>query len=143
MQTGTDAWADRQPIFEVTWGAEALELAIYRGTGRSWWMGMAVTDPPQGRDGWTGEDCLSGDVVDGEPVLYCHPVSDYKTTLLYGGPPDDLTPGEQTALPDSDYLGRVTFYFFETTSESCWVGGHRPDYYTDLCSNAVSVIEKK
>ena len=56
VQTGTDAWADRQPIFEVTWGAEALELAIYRGTGRSWWMGMAVTDPPQGRDGWTGED---------------------------------------------------------------------------------------
>ncbi|MFT5680145.1 MAG: hypothetical protein ACI8RZ_001050 [Myxococcota bacterium] len=134
--TGSDTSA-LQSTFSVSCDEDSLDVSIYRGRDQSWWMGMAVTDPRA--EVWTGEDCFIGDTLDGEAVLYCHPLNDSRTTLTFGADPLTLIPGEQTALIDSDICESLTFYFFETTTLGCWVAGHTPDYYAGLCDNQVSL----
>ena len=138
--TNPDTSADPstlQSSFGVSCDADSLNVNVYRGREQSWWMGVAVTDPRE--DIWTGEDCFNGDTLDGETLLYCHPLNDSRTTLAFGADPLTLTPGEETALQDASICESLTFYFFETTTLSCWVAGHTPDYYAGLCDNQVSL----
>lgn len=136
--TDTTDESELTAFFSVSCDDDSLNVTIYRGRNHSWWMGMAVTDA--GEDLWSGEDCFLGDTTDsGDEVLYCHPLDEVNTTLTFGAAPLTLIPGEQTALLSSDICPSLTFYFFETTTESCWTAGHTPDYYAGLCDNQVSL----
>ena len=125
-------------LFSVSCDEDSLDISIYRSRDRSWWMGVAVTDPRED-DPWTGEDCHRGDTLDGESYLYCHPLDENITRLTFGADPLTLQPGEQTALHGPDICDSLTFYFFETTTTGCWVAGHTADYYEGLCDNQVTL----
>lgn len=121
------------PTASVSWGAEAVALAV-SGGGGAWWFGVAETLDCD--DCWTGEDCVYGyEAGNGSVFAYCHDAGDAGVSLTYGGNVAELAAGT-TVFTDATYDGRVS-YILESDPEhggdgSCWVWGADISYYDGL-----------
>ena len=126
------------PIAQVVWGEESLELIITNGSGYNFEFGIVQNDEDcefadDANEGdtvcWEGEACLA------ESNAICHPAGssgirlDYTANALSGEA--DINAGDNTAFPSDAYEFRVTYYLQETTENRCWVWGLQTDYFTD------------
>ncbi len=141
-----DTITEENPIAQVVWDSDALELIIEGGTGYNFEFGIVQNDgcvfeDEAGEDDtvcWEGEACLQS-----SGAAICHPAGstgvrlDYTANGLSGSA--DINAGDNTAFPNDSYEFSVTYYLFDTVSESCWVWGLDTTYFTDQdfsCSEA-------
>jgi len=134
-----DTISEDNPIADVTWTSDAIELTITGGLGYNFEFGLVQND----------DDCVfARDAEEGDTICWedeaclettgsalCHPAGSSGVRLDYT--PDglsgeaDINAGDNTGFPGRGYEYRVTYYLYDTVSEACWVWGLDTTYFTD------------
>jgi len=123
--------------FAISWQEDGIGIEIAYGDSGVWWFGIAETE---GDSPWTGEDCSQGGLLNnGETISWCHPLSLQGGFLRFGGDPEALSIGEETAMSIQSSTRQPMYYFINVMNSECAIGGAGATEYATLCDNTVQI----
>lgn len=122
-----DDWVE----VEMVWQEDGLYLYAW-GASDEWSFGMAELDLDSDWFGWTGEDCLEGDIDDaGTSWQLCHPVENDAEVWLAGvETPEEIVEGETTMMNSAmDEEDHVAYALWSEETGECYTWGAQSWYY--------------